>query len=639
MTGRSARRARLVPVGAAVGAAAALALAGPATAADGGLDIDHVEVAPDGTVSAVVGIDAAGGAAASDLATVEVTVDGEAVDASAETIAAGDVGRTTVLAIDASDSMRGARLAAAEAAALAFLDAAPADVRIGLVTFADRPQQVVAPTTDHGALAEAIGAIELTRGTHVYDAVASAVALAGDDGARSVLLLSDGRDQGGGATLDDAVAAATGAGVVVDVVALDGGAHDRAALAPVAAASGGDVVPASAPGELEALFTAQADALAHQVLVTFPRPDGAGAEARVEVALTLGAEPASDAAFVPLGEQASGGATRGSSPTRPLVGPDALLLGAGALGLGLAGILAVVLAGRGGPTDAQRRIAALLGEGPATPSGPGGATADGLRASAVGAAERVVRGDFGARLAQRLTGAAVSFTPAEWVLLNAGTAVAAATVGFAIGGAALAVLALAGGAAGPEAYLRFRHSRRLRAFAAQLPETLTLMSGGLSAGLSLAQAVDTVVREGQEPMAGELRRALAEHRLGVGIEDALDGVADRMGSEDFAWLVMAVRIQREVGGNLAEILTTVAETLREREYLRRQVQTLSAEGRLSAWILGALPVAMLCYMLVANRDFARPLYTEALGLAFLGGAAVLLAVGAFVMSRMVKVEV
>ena len=130
----------------------------------------------------------------------------------------------------------------------------------------------------------------------------------------------------------------------------------------------------------------------------------------------------------------------------------------------------------------------------------------------------------------------------------------------------------------------------------------------------MPQAVDTVVREGNEPMAGELRRALVEQRLGVNIEDALDGVAQRMGSEDFGWVVMAIRIQREVGGNLAEILHTVSETLREREFLRRQVKTLSAEGRLSAWILGALPVGMFLYMLVANRDYVRAAVHRAPGL-------------------------
>ena len=104
------------------------------------------------------------------------------------------------------------------------------------------------------------------------------------------------------------------------------------------------------------------------------------------------------------------------------------------------------------------------------------------------------------------------------------------------------------------------------------------MAGGLQAGLSLPQAVDTVVREGNEPMAGELRRALVEQRLGVDITDALEGVGERMESEDFDWIVMAIRIQREVGGNLAEILHTVSDTLREREYLRRQVQGAQRRG-------------------------------------------------------------
>lgn len=621
----------------AAGLTTVFVLGGPATGADsgGGLDIDHVEVAPDGTVSAVVGIDAVADAGVTDLSTLEVTVDGTTVDASAARIAAGDVRRTTVLAIDASDSMRGPRIAAAEAAALAFVEAAPADVRIGLVTFADRPRQVVAPTTRRDAVAAAIRGIELTNGTHVYDAVTSAVALAGEDGARSVLLLSDGRDQGGGTTLAEALSAATDARVVVDVVALEENADERAVLARVAGASGGDVVRASDPANLEALFTAQAHALANQVLVTFHRPDGVGDEAQVQVALTAGDTILSDRAFVPLGDApAADTGPREVASHRPPIGRVALPLGVIALGLGLAGILAVVLAGRRGRSNADRRIAAYLGEG-----ADQHASADSLKASAVSAAERVVRGDYGARLTQRLTGAAVSLMPAEWVLLHAGITVFAAALGFALGGTVLMILGLVTGVFGPTFYLRTKHSRRLRAFAGQLPETLTLMAGGLSAGLSMPQAVDTVVREGQEPMAGELRRALAEHRLGVGIEDSLDGVAERMGSEDFRWMVMAVRIQREVGGNLAEILTTVAETLREREYLRRQVRTLSAEGRLSAWILGLLPVAMFCYLLVGNPDFVRPLYTRALGMAFLGAAVFMFAVGVFMMSRFVKVEV
>ncbi|MGB0100931.1 MAG: type II secretion system F family protein, partial [Nocardioides sp.] len=254
-------------------------------------------------------------------------------------------------------------------------------------------------------------------------------------------------------------------------------------------------------------------------------------------------------------------------------------------------------------------------------------------------AQAVVPGGMEARLGRRLAGAGLSVRPAEWVLGHAGFAVVLATLGLVVGGPLLLLVGVAAGTVAPPLYLRVRHGRRLAAFGAQLPETLTMIANSLSAGLSVPQAIDTVVRDGQEPMAGELRRALVEQRLGVDLDEALDGVAARMGSVDFAWVVMAIRIQREVGGNLTEVLLTVADTLREREYVRRQVRTLSAEGRLSGYILGALPIAMFCYLMLANRDFVRPLYTTPIGGLMLATGVLLVTVGAWLMSRIVKVEV
>jgi tight adherence protein B len=174
---------------------------------------------------------------------------------------------------------------------------------------------------------------------------------------------------------------------------------------------------------------------------------------------------------------------------------------------------------------------------------------------------------------------------------------------------------------------------------AQLPDTWQLIAGSLSAGYSMPQAIDTVVREGSQPISGEFNRALVEARLGVPLEDAMEGIADRMKSKDFACVVMAIRIQREVGGNLAELLTTVSGTLRERETLRRQVKVLSAEGRLSAWILGLLPPVFALYLALAQPSYLKPLVTEALGWLLLAVGLVLLAVGALWMRKAVKVEV
>jgi tight adherence protein B len=259
---------------------------------------------------------------------------------------------------------------------------------------------------------------------------------------------------------------------------------------------------------------------------------------------------------------------------------------------------------------------------------------------AVAVAENVLhsRRGFEATLSTRLDAAGISMRPAEWLLFHVGVIVLSGLVGLLFGGGGM-FFGLVAGAVGPWVYLSLAKARRVAKFKGQLADTLQLMAGSLSAGLSLAQSVDTVVHEGADPMAGEFRRALVETRLGVEIEEALAGVADRMKSVDFEWVVMAIRIQREVGGNLSELLGTVAETIREREYLQRQVKTLSAEGRLSVWILGALPPVFLAYLVVANPSYVMPLLTTPPGWIILVVMAVLESVGVFWMTRLIKIEV
>ena len=244
------------------------------------------------------------------------------------------------------------------------------------------------------------------------------------------------------------------------------------------------------------------------------------------------------------------------------------------------------------------------------------------------------------RMTRRLAAAGSEFKPSEWLLLHIGAVLAGGVVGLLLGRGSivLGLLFMLIGFALPPFYLRYMAGRRKRSFDAALPEVLQLLSGALSAGLSLAQAVDTVVREGPEPIASEFKRVLVEARIGVSIEDAFEGVAQRFESKDFGWAVMAIRIQRQVGGNLAELLTTVAATMRERQYLRRHVRALSAEGRLSAVILCILPPGFLCFFLVTNPTFLAPLIHDPRGWVLSGFGVVWMIIGVFTMSRMVKVE-
>ncbi len=223
---------------------------------------------------------------------------------------------------------------------------------------------------------------------------------------------------------------------------------------------------------------------------------------------------------------------------------------------------------------------------------------------------------------------------------------------YAAGVALLGVLAIAGapslpvglifavlGAAAPIVVVRHLRKRRLKTFEAQLPDTLNLLSGSLRAGYSFLQGLEAVVQETSGPMARELRRVLAEARLGRPLEDALADVAIRMESTDFDWSVMAIRIQREVGGNLAELLQTVADTMVQRSRLRGEVKALTAEGRISGVIMGLLPVGLGLFMFTASPGYINDLFGSVMGWAMVIGSVVMAGAGFAWIQKIIKIEV
>ncbi|HUB38788.1 MAG TPA: type II secretion system F family protein [Streptosporangiaceae bacterium] len=264
-----------------------------------------------------------------------------------------------------------------------------------------------------------------------------------------------------------------------------------------------------------------------------------------------------------------------------------------------------------------------------------------LNRRALDVANRLMSPQAQRRLAERLDLAAVSRKPAEWTLLSVGLGVViAAALSLATGNVLVGIL---GGALvgwlGMRLWLSYKIGRRRAAFREQLPDLLQLIASALQSGYSLLQALDAVVREDSQPASGEFSRAMAEARLGGELESCLEAVVRRMDSADLRWTVMAIRIQRSVGGNLGEILTTVAGTMRERGFLRRQVHALSAEGRMSAIILVALPVLVAALMFVVARSYMRPLYTTPLGIAVLVIDCIMVVIGAFWMRAAIRLEV
>jgi tight adherence protein B len=247
---------------------------------------------------------------------------------------------------------------------------------------------------------------------------------------------------------------------------------------------------------------------------------------------------------------------------------------------------------------------------------------------------------FNAALDERLEQAGMPILAGEFVALTVVCGLLGAIFAALILQNIIFILMIAGLASLlPYVWLLRNHRKRQQALLDQLADTLSILASSLRAGYSFLQALDTVSKEIGEPSASEFQRVVAEIRLGRPIDDALTAMAARIGSEDLKWAVIAINVQRNVGGNLAEVLDIVANTVRERGYIRRQIQVLSAEGRLSVAILSALPFLILIYISIVNPDYVRPLFTTGVGILLLVVAGSMMAAGIFVMSRMVKIDV
>jgi tight adherence protein B len=245
-----------------------------------------------------------------------------------------------------------------------------------------------------------------------------------------------------------------------------------------------------------------------------------------------------------------------------------------------------------------------------------------------------------ARLEAQLEQAGVPMKAGEF----AGLTVVCALIGAVVGGILLTnvifmLLVAAAVSVLPYLWVRRARSKRQKRMGEQLADVLGILASSLRAGHSFLQALDQVANEIKDPSASEFHRVVSEIRLGRSVDQAMVEMAERVGSDDLRWAIMAVNIQRQVGGNLAEVLDIVANTVRERAYVQRQVRVLSAEGRISIAILAVLPFGMFAYLALTNPSYAMLLFTTMMGRVLLVAGAALMSLGIFVMTRIVKIDV
>ncbi|WP_144022711.1 type II secretion system F family protein [Asanoa hainanensis] len=602
------------------GGLAASLLTGPAAHADGALPVSVADVRP-GQVRLVAALP--GGRTPA----VTVSRDGYALPATVRAgVAAGATpARTLTVVVDAGPET----LDTARSAVAALAGSVPDDVALGLVAATDPTVVTVSPTRDRAAFRAGLDRLRAEAGPGPLTALRTAAALAPRAGERRLLLLD--AEAATGAVDPGAADALARAGQRLDVVTLG---PAGAGLRELAAATGGEARSATDGTLAETLRSAAALPALFTITVAVPA-ELAGAATSLRVSTGAGAARRTADVKVRFAPAVAAPAEAGS--VRP--GWRLPRLGSGVLGVLVFAVLLVALLlvvfGVGG-TRRQRRLDQvqrfrLAGQGGGVPV----MSAAGFAGTVSNLSGRVARATG---QEQRPDDARPVLGPG-WKIRLAAVAVGIAVLG-PLAGAWGIVLGGLLGALVTALYPRIREGRRRQSFADQLPDALQLIVSSLRSGFSLTQSLDAVVRDAPPgPLAVELGRAMAEVRLGADLADSLDRAAERAGNQDLAWAVIAIRIQHETGGNLAETLETTVDTIRERARLRRHVRALSAEGRLSAYLLLGLPVAIGAWMFLVSRDYLSVLWTTTAGLVMLVCAGLLMVLGAFWMSRWLKVEV
>jgi tight adherence protein B len=578
-----------------------------------------------------------------DPAAVQVTENGTPVnDLRVQPIAESTTQIDAVLAIDVSLSMR-EEIDEALAAARAFVDGLPSGSRVGVLTFSG-DVEVVTPLTPNleAVRAELQRGLEVAPGTALFDALVQATEMFEGEGQRNIVLLANGPNNVGETRLSDAQAAAERARATIYSVAFRGGEADVLTMRRLADNTGG-TYSSGQLAELSSLYEAIASQLSSQYVATYTSTSPFGSELALQVTgpgfatgevLTLAPKRPRPAGSPPTVE-----------PAQPLLRGTWGLAVVVFLVFGAAFLLAVMLVGTSVRVRREREAAARMTAVARPHAAP---TSEGERVSVAWIPDQMIQvgqrvaqvGGFAGMLDHKLEQAGLPLRAGEFV---------AATVIGALGGAILSLLLFqnlvlvlvftVAGALAPWALLSRKLQGRKNKLNRQLPEVLNIMASSLRAGYSFLQALDTVAKQIPEPAAGEFNRTIAEIRLGRNVEEALNAMAERVGSDNFRWAVLAVNIQREVGGNLAEILDTVAHTVRERDELLREVDVLTTEGKISMYVLIALPILLTVYMLAVNREYISLLYTTRVGFVMLITGVSLLALGFVWIKRLVRLDV
>jgi tight adherence protein B len=540
-----------------------------------------------------------------------------------------------VLVIDASNSMAGQPIEDAMEAARAFARHRNSVQPLGVVTFNSEVATLLPLTTDGGTIDDALAAPPpLRRETHVYDGVDAAVSLLAraDLAGGSVIVMSDGADTGSDTRLSEAAARARSEGIRVFSVGLQSSAFRPEPLQDLASGSRGTYSEAGDGHDLAPIYDRLGAELSNEYLVQYRSLQGPSS--RVTVQVTVDGVGSATATY--RSPAAAVGAAAPYDRNDFWRSPFALVLVSLAAG-GLVALALVMLFARPGRRRLSERLAMFV----RTPDADAERARESHGLGLVPALERGLAHVRGwSAFQEELDIARIKIPAAQ---IAAITAVATLFVSWLLASASgiplLGVVGLIGIPVGVRAVVGTLADKQRRLFDEQLADNLQVIASAQRAGHSFLGAMTVSMQDAPEPTKREFDRVLADERLGMPIEDALEGAARRMESRDLEQVILVARLQRETGGNTAEVLDQVAGTARERSELRRLIQTLTAQGRMSRWIITALPVCLLVFVSLLNPGYTQPLFETGGGRLALVIGAVLLTMGSLTIKRIVTIKV
>jgi tight adherence protein B len=532
--------------------------------------------------------------------------------------------------LDTSNSMRGRALSAAVDAAETLIADKPARAEAAVFGFADSPYLIHGWASSPSTFDASLTAIEPSQGTAIWDAVGLASQSVGDrDGAaRALVLLTDGSDTTSAATVDEAAQAARSVQARVYVVGLPGAETNEAGLRQLVDETGGELIQVRSLSQLRRVYAGVAAELAQQYVLTYAS-QLRGTGRTVTVKLDVDGQSAEVRYRIPPST------TVAPAPSGWWTTQQALQLISA--GVGVIVLLSAYLLMRPKRTSPIRRVRGYMLGGVAerTPDVAGLLPPRPRRSL-----PRPGPGNVWGRFAADVDRGELKAHPAAVLLLGIAAGTAAAAVAGLAAGQPLAIAA--GpilGAVGVWVYVTRRASAWYMHFDASLPDALAVLASSLRAGHSLLQAVDHVAEEADEMTAREWGEVVRQTRLGVPVEDALDEMTHRVANTDLQWISLVARVQRQIGGNMAEMFDIVATTVRDRHRLRTQVRTLTAQGRMTRWILTLAPVVLAGLMMLVSPLYISGFLSSTTGRALLGIAAVLIVIGSIWLKKIVEIEV